>query len=87
MKLQEIKIIDVRTPGEYSGGNVSGSINIPLNEIPDRLGEFNHGSGPIFVCCASGKRSSQAEHYLRKAGINEVYDGGAWSDLNVLLNN
>ena len=33
-------IIDVRTQGEFMGGNVLGSFNIPLNEIPYRLEEI-----------------------------------------------
>lgn len=33
-------IIDVRTPMEFMGGHVTGSINIPLNEIPQRVEEI-----------------------------------------------
>ena len=51
-------IIDVRTPGEFRGGNVKGSINIPLNEIHLRLDEIKQMPQPVILCCASGNRSS-----------------------------
>ena len=35
-------IIDVRSHGEFMGGHVPGSKNIPLQEIPDRLDEFKN---------------------------------------------
>ncbi|MBK8499254.1 MAG: rhodanese-like domain-containing protein [Flavobacteriales bacterium] len=33
-------IVDVRTPEEFAGGHVPGSINIPLNEVPERVEEL-----------------------------------------------
>ena len=50
-------IIDVRTPAEFMGGNVAGSINIPLNEIQLRVSEIKQIQQPIVLCCASGNRS------------------------------
>ena len=35
-----ITIVDVRTPGEFMGGNVSGSVNVPLDELVDRIEEL-----------------------------------------------
>ena len=34
-------ILDVRSKGEYAGGHIKGSINIPLQEIVDRAGELD----------------------------------------------
>lgn len=73
-------IIDVRTPGEFMGGHVAGSINIPLQEIPDRLDEF-HKMENIILCCASGNRSGQAAMYLQQNGI-ACQNGGSWMDVN-----
>ena len=50
-------IVDVRTPEEFSGGNVNGSINIPLQEIQKRLDEIKALRQPIILCCASGNRN------------------------------
>jgi len=56
----KITIVDVRTPGEFMGGHVVGSVNIPLNEIMERLEEIKSMKQPIILCCASGGRSGQA---------------------------
>jgi phage shock protein E len=57
-------IIDVRSRGEFMGGHVAGSVNIPLQEIPDRIEEFKNMKN-IVLCCASGNRSGQATLYLK----------------------
>lgn len=74
-------IIDVRTPGEFMGGNVAGSINIPLQEIQSRTDEIKSMQQPIVLCCASGMRSGQATAYLRSIGV-DCENGGSWLDVN-----
>jgi len=78
-------IVDVRTPAEFMGGHVAGSVNIPLNEIPQRLDEFRNMAQPIVLCCASGNRSGQATHFLNAQGI-ACENGGSWLDVNHLVN-
>ena len=73
-------IIDVRTPAEFAQGQVPGSMNIPLNEIPQRLEEIRKMKGPLVLCCASGNRSGQAMHYLLEHGI-ACENGGSWMAL------
>ena len=74
-------IIDVRTRGEFNGGNVEGSINIPLQEIQQRLAEIKSLQQPIVLCCASGNRSGQATSFLQSCGI-ECENGGSWMDIS-----
>jgi phage shock protein E len=74
-------IVDVRTYGEFMGGNVAGSISIPLNEIPERIDELKTLKAPLILCCASGGRSGQAQHFLSQQGV-QCYDGGSWLNLN-----
>lgn len=74
-------IIDVRTPGEYMGGHVAGSINIPLQEITARVSEIKAMAQPIVLCCASGNRSGQATAFLKQNGI-ECSNGGSWLEVN-----
>lgn len=76
-------VVDVRTNGEFIGGNVVGSINIPLNEIPARINEFSNFKSPIVLCCASGNRSGQATQYLKSNGIS-CENGGSWLNVNAL---
>ncbi|HVA98928.1 MAG TPA: rhodanese-like domain-containing protein [Bacteroidia bacterium] len=81
IKEKKATIIDVRTAAEFMGGNVSGSINIPLQEIPHRMEELKKLNQPFVLCCASGNRSGQAHQYLAKNGL-ECYNGGSWLDVN-----
>ena len=74
-------IIDVRTQGEFMGGNVVGSINIPLQEIQQRIDELKDLKQPLVLCCASGNRSGQATQFLSQMGM-ECYNGGSWMDVN-----
>lgn len=74
-------IIDVRSYREFMGGHVVDSINIALNEIPERLEKIKNLTMPLILCCASGNRSDQAQQFLSQQGI-ECYNGGSWLDVN-----
>lgn len=78
------RVVDVRTPGEYMDGHLAGSVNIPLNEIPARISEFENQQGTV-VCCASGIRSNKAANILRQHGV-ECLDGGSWLSLKAMVN-
>lgn len=82
---ENASIVDVRTPGEFMSGAVANSINIPLNEVPDKVEEFKGLSRPIIVCCLSGGRSGQAAAFLSANGVDEVYNGGGWMEVNGAL--
>lgn len=75
------KIIDVRTPSEFSGGHISGAINIPLDKISSSIDKIKNYKKPIVLCCASGMRSAQATNQLKQKGI-EAYNAGGWKNLN-----
>jgi len=77
-------VIDVRTPAEYMGGHVTGSVSIPLQEIPNRIEEIKEMEGPLVLCCASGNRSGQAVHYLKSLGI-ACENGGSWLEVNAAV--
>jgi len=74
-------IVDVRTPGEFMSGNVAGSINIPLQEIQQRINEIKNIQQPLVLCCASGGRSGLAAQFLLQQGI-ECCNGGSWLNVN-----
>lgn len=73
-------IIDVRTKDEYQGGHIKGSVNIPLNSLPNNLSRLKKDK-PIITCCASGMRSASAKNILKSGGFPEVYNGGGWMSL------
>ena len=78
-----LQIVDVRNPGEVAAGMVPGAVNIPVGQLPDRLGELDTHR-PTVVYCAGGYRSSVAASLLRRHGFDDVSDvlGGynAWAD-------
>ncbi len=85
LKNNEGTIVDVRSYGEFSGGNVANSKNIPLDQIPDRMEELKALKMPLILCCASGNRSGQATNYLKTQGV-DCHNGGSWLDVNFYQN-
>ena len=81
---EKTTIIDVRSVEEFAEGNVAGSVNIPLHEVPQRIDELKAMSKPLVLCCLSGGRSGQATQFLQQQGVEEVYNGGGWADVNAL---
>lgn len=81
----DFTILDVRTPAEFAGGHVAGSINIPLNEVEQKLAEIKALKQPIILCCASGGRSGQATYFLKNQGV-DCENGGSWLDVNYQIN-
>lgn len=74
-------VLDVRSSGEYSGGHVKGSINIPVDQLSKNLSKLKHKNKPIITVCASGMRSASAKSILKSNGYTEVYNGGGWGSL------
>jgi rhodanese-related sulfurtransferase len=74
-------IIDVRTPEEFRGGHVAGSINIPLQEVQRRVEEIKAMPQPILLCCASGARSGSATAFLKSVDV-DCENGGGWMEVN-----
>jgi len=77
LKRRNALVLDVRTRAEYADGHVAGSLNIPLNELQEHLGELDR-TRPILTCCASGARSAQAKRILESANFPMVYNVGPW---------
>ena len=75
-------IVDVRTKGEYSGGHIKGSKNIPLQSLNSNAALPKDKNKPIITCCASGMRSASAKSLLKSQGYSNVHNGGSWSSLN-----
>jgi len=73
-------LIDVRTHQEFKAENVKGSKNIPLDIISDKANEIADLKKPIVLCCKSGMRSGRATALLKRKGLTEVYNGGAYTN-------
>lgn len=79
---QGAAVVDVRTPEEVQLAALAGAINIPMNELPARIGELDP-KAPIAVLCHHGMRSEMASRFLERNGFTDVahLEGGidAWS--------
>src|SRR6187399_1987533 len=77
-----IRLLDVRTPGEFENSHISGAYNVPLDALHEHAGEIRAASGRVVLICQSGRRAQQAEVLLQRAGMANVHvlDGGmnAW---------
>jgi len=72
----EPMIIDVRSPQEFRSGAYPGAINIPLDDLQQRIGELGSKSRDIMLYCASGARSAYAQQVLMQMGFTNVKNGG-----------
>lgn len=79
------KIIDVRTAGEFAGGHVAGSKNIPLDQIQKKEKDIMSNKNGVVFCCASGGRSGQATAYFKSKGLT-CENGGGWTSVNGMVN-
>lgn len=68
-------LLDVRTPGEFSGGHIEGAANIAVETLRNRLADVPTDQ-PIVIYCRSGNRSAQAARILADAGFENIYDLG-----------
>ncbi len=71
-KRKDVTLLDVRTIEEYNNGNISGFINIPLDELREALPLLD-SSKPVYVACAIGLRGYLAARILMQHGF-EVYN-------------
>lgn len=69
--LKDTVIIDVRTNEEYRLGTIPGAINIPVDELRERLKEVPEGK-PVVVTCAIGLRGYLAYRILVQNGFDDV---------------
>lgn len=72
-------LLDVRTPGEFASGHISGAVNIPLSDLSGRISELR-ADRAIVVYCRTGRRSAIAAKLLRERGVGTVTDLGAISN-------
>lgn len=77
-------ILDVREDYEWEAGHVDGAIHIPLEQLPQRLGELDPDTD-LNIICRTGGRSFRATTWLNQNGysaFNVVGGMGAWFEAN-----
>lgn len=78
-------LLDTRTVGEYSRGHIDGFINIPVDELRERLDEVEKGK-PVYVICQSGLRSYIATRILAENGYECYNFAGGFRFYDVVVN-
>lgn len=69
-------LLDTRTKEEFGSGHIDGFVNIPVDELRERLGELETGK-PVYVICQSGLRSYIACRILMQHGFDcRNFSGG-----------
>lgn len=68
-------VFDVRQPDEYQEAHVPGVRLVPLDQVPDRVDEFQRDE-TVYVICKSGGRSGKAVEFLRAQGVDAVNVAG-----------
>lgn len=69
------QVLDVRTPGEFSGGTIDGAVNMDFysNDFSDQLDGLDKDQ-PVYVFCKAGGRSGKTKQMLTDKGFTEVYN-------------
>ena len=74
-------IVDVRTPREFAMGAHPKAINVPLDELSKRAGDFGSKDREISLYCTSGARSAYGQRILQQMGFSNVRNGGSLHDI------
>lgn len=69
--LDQVAIVDVRAPSEFGVAHLPGAVNIPVNEVQQRLDEIPRDELVVFIC-RSGARSMTASAIATRAGLANV---------------
>jgi rhodanese-related sulfurtransferase len=73
--------IDVRTPEEYASGHIPGAVNVPFDQVAQRIAEIDAPHG-VALYCMVGPRARKGESALLAAGYEKIFhlEGGlaAW---------
>ncbi|MBQ9046105.1 MAG: FAD-dependent oxidoreductase [Oscillospiraceae bacterium] len=77
-------LLDVRTPGEFRRGHFDGAVNIPVDELRERMDEIERGK-PLYVNCQSALRSYIACRILSQNGFDCFNLAGGYRLYDVVM--
>jgi rhodanese-related sulfurtransferase len=75
----DVRLLDVRTPGEYESVHIRGAYNVPLDTLGEHSDEIRATvAEPVVLICQSGNRARQAEAALKECTMANVHvlEGG-----------
>lgn len=69
--IEDMQVIDVREPGEYSSAHMPGATSIPLGQLESRAGDIRRDC-TVYLICQTGKRAQKASERLKALNIDNV---------------
>jgi len=84
-KDSSVTLLDTRTVGEYRRGHIEGFVNIPVDELRERIGEIETGK-PVYVICQSGLRSYISTRILEGYGFEAYNFAGGFRFYSAVTN-
>ncbi len=81
---QEGVVLDIRDSKEFRSGHITEAINIPFNDLANKMSEINaYKEKPVIVVCKMGQTAGGVTKQLKEAGFTQVYKltggMGEWS--------
>ncbi len=81
---ESVALLDVRTPAEFAKGHMPGALNVPVDELRQRLGEVPRDK-PLAVYCGVGLRAYIACRILKQAGFRAANVPGGYKTYQQFL--
>jgi len=81
-KGREFTLLDVRTPEEFAGARMDYAINIPIDQLEERIKAVTRGK-PVLCICRTGARSAVAAEILARNGFDAYNLDGGMVDWNI----
>lgn len=83
-------VVDIREPGEFAEGHITGARNVPVAQLQQRLPEVvRNKTVPLILVCATGGRAQRAQGVAKSLGYDRavVLAGGlkGWKEANLPL--
>ena len=70
----DVRLLDVRTPGEFESAHIRGAYNVPLDTLAEHALEIRTvTNAEIVLVCQSGQRAGKADDALRAAGMSNLH--------------
>ena len=67
------RVLDIREEIDWHTGHIIGALNIPIDELKERLDELPDQGTALIICCTQGLRATGAAHILKESGWRKLY--------------
>ncbi len=82
----ETLLVDVRIAEQFKEKTAQGAINIPLAILGDSIIAYFKKQKQVVVFCNKGKQATEAYHFLKKHGVENVYFGKTLDNIQAIQN-